>query len=195
MNVGMVALIVASALILLRTVDESKAIARMPWGVILMVTGVTVLIALLQETEGLALITTGIANLSTPATIEPIVAFGVGHRVGLQQHVRRRAAGVPADGARSRAAARRPRSAADRLVDERRREPRRSLVAVDGRRAVHRGRCGSPTRASCSTSCSPGACRCRSSALCSATSCSPSAAARQRRSCSINQRLRGRPPP
>jgi hypothetical protein len=77
-NVGMVALVVATALVLLRSVEESKAIARMPWGVILMVTGVTVLIALLQETQGLALITTGIANLSNPTTIEPIVAFGVG---------------------------------------------------------------------------------------------------------------------
>jgi di/tricarboxylate transporter len=78
LNVGMVALILAVALVLLRVVDESKAIARMPWGVILMVTGVTVLIALLQETEGMALITAGIANLSTPATIEPIIGFGVG---------------------------------------------------------------------------------------------------------------------
>ena len=78
LNVGMVAIVVATALILLRTVDEQKAIARMPWGVILMVTGVTVLVALLQETEGLALITSAIANLSTPTTIEPIVGFGVG---------------------------------------------------------------------------------------------------------------------
>ena len=78
LNVGMVALIVAPALVLLRTVDEAKAIARMPWGVILMVTGVTVLIALLQKTEGLALITTAVANLSNPTTVEPIVGFGVG---------------------------------------------------------------------------------------------------------------------
>ncbi len=78
LNVGMVAIIIASVLILLRTVDESKAIARTPWGVIVMVSGVTVLIALLRETEGLALITAGIANLSTPTTIEPIVGFGVG---------------------------------------------------------------------------------------------------------------------
>jgi di/tricarboxylate transporter len=78
LNVGMVAIVISAALILLRTVDESKAIARMPWGVILMVSGVTVLIALLRETEGLALITSGIASLSTPTTIEPIVAFGVG---------------------------------------------------------------------------------------------------------------------
>jgi di/tricarboxylate transporter len=78
LNVGMISLILATALILLRSVDEGKAIARMPWGVILMVTGVTVLIALLQETEGLDLITTAIANLSTPLTIEPVVAFGTG---------------------------------------------------------------------------------------------------------------------
>jgi di/tricarboxylate transporter len=77
-DVGMIALIIATVLILLRTVEESKAIARMPWGVILMVTGVTVLVALLQETQGLDLITTGIANLSTPTTIEPVIGFGVG---------------------------------------------------------------------------------------------------------------------
>ena len=77
-NVGMIALIIATVLILLRTVDESEAIKRMPWSVILMVTGVTVLVALLQKTQGLELITSGIAKVSTPATIEPIVAFGAG---------------------------------------------------------------------------------------------------------------------
>jgi di/tricarboxylate transporter len=50
----------------------------MPWNVILMVTGVTVLVVMLRETEGLDLITRGIANVSTPATIEAIVAFGAG---------------------------------------------------------------------------------------------------------------------
>jgi di/tricarboxylate transporter len=77
-DVGMMALILSTALILLRTVDEARAIQRMPWGVILMVTGVTVLIALLQETEGLDLITGAIARVSTPTTIEPVVAFGTG---------------------------------------------------------------------------------------------------------------------
>jgi di/tricarboxylate transporter len=78
LDVGMTGLGIAVVLILLRTVDEPRAIQRMPWGVILMVTGVTVLIALLRETEGLALITTGIASVATPATINPIVAFGAG---------------------------------------------------------------------------------------------------------------------
>jgi len=78
LHVGMMGLIIASVLILLRVVDESKAIQRMPWGVILMVTGVTVLIKLLEAAEGLDLITALIANVSTPTTVEAVVAFGTG---------------------------------------------------------------------------------------------------------------------
>jgi di/tricarboxylate transporter len=74
----MVAIMLATTLILLRAVDEQKAIKGMPWGVILMVTGVTVLIALMEKTQGLALFTAGIARLSTPSTIAPVVAFGTG---------------------------------------------------------------------------------------------------------------------
>ena len=78
LNVGMVALVAATVLILLRTVDEQTAIQRMPWGVILMVTGVTVLVSMLEHTKGLDLFTTGIARIATPASIAPIVAFGTG---------------------------------------------------------------------------------------------------------------------
>jgi di/tricarboxylate transporter len=77
-DVGMTALVVAALLILFRTVDEPKAIQRMPWGVILMVTGVTVLVSMLEKTKGLELFTAGLANVSTPATVAPIVAFGTG---------------------------------------------------------------------------------------------------------------------
>jgi di/tricarboxylate transporter len=77
-NVGMAALVIAATLTLLRTSDEPKAIRAMPWGVILMVTGVTVLIAMLQETGGLDLFTTGLARVSSPETIAPVVAFGTG---------------------------------------------------------------------------------------------------------------------
>jgi di/tricarboxylate transporter len=77
-NVGMAALVIAATLTLFRTVDEPKAIRAMPWAVILMVTGVTVLIAMLQKTGGLDLFTTGLARVSTPETIAPVVAFGTG---------------------------------------------------------------------------------------------------------------------
>src|SRR5688500_9581781 len=78
LHTGMMALLIAAALILLRTVEESRAIQRMPWGVMLMVTGVTVLIALMQATQGVDLITGAIASLSTSSTIAPVVAFGSG---------------------------------------------------------------------------------------------------------------------
>lgn len=78
MDVGMTALVVAAALILLRTVDEQKAIQRMPWGVILMVTGVTVLVSMMQATKGIELFTSGIVRIATPRSIAPIVAFGTG---------------------------------------------------------------------------------------------------------------------
>ena len=78
LHVGMMAIIISAGLILLRTVDEGQAIQRMPWSVMLMVTGVTVLIAMVEETQGLALITSGMADMSTAATIAPIVAFGTG---------------------------------------------------------------------------------------------------------------------
>ena len=77
-HVGMMGLIISAALILLRATEESKAIQRMPWSVILMVTGVTVLITLMQETQGLALITDFIANVSTPSTVAAVVGFGTG---------------------------------------------------------------------------------------------------------------------
>lgn len=77
-DVGLVSLVVAVALILLRACDEQKAIKAMPWSVILMVTGVTVLIDMMQKTQGLALITGAIATVSTASTIAPIVAFGTG---------------------------------------------------------------------------------------------------------------------
>ena len=106
MNVGMMALIIATALILLRVVNEAQAIQRMPWGVILMVTGVTVLVSMMQETQGLALITSGIAQRVNAG--DRRADRGVRHRsrVRLQQHVGRGAACVPADGAGARAAAR-----------------------------------------------------------------------------------------
>ncbi len=78
LNVGMVGLIVATVLILLRAADEQQAIQRMPWGVILMVTGVTVLVAMVEEARGLELIASGVGAMATPRSLAPIVAFGTG---------------------------------------------------------------------------------------------------------------------
>ncbi|HEY3045056.1 MAG TPA: hypothetical protein VGJ39_13575, partial [Vicinamibacterales bacterium] len=54
------------------------AVRRMPWSVIVMMSGVTVLIALLEKTGGLDLFTALLARLATPATITGVIAFVTG---------------------------------------------------------------------------------------------------------------------
>jgi di/tricarboxylate transporter len=78
MHVGLTALTIAAVLTLLRVVDEKRAIQAMPWGVILMVTGVTVLVSMLEKTKGMDLFTSGLASVAGPWTLAPIAAFGTG---------------------------------------------------------------------------------------------------------------------
>jgi len=76
--VGLAAIAGAVLLIALRATDESRAIQRIPWGVILMVTGVTMLVALLEATGGMALFTAALAKLATPGTINGVIALVTG---------------------------------------------------------------------------------------------------------------------
>ena len=77
-NVGMAALIGAIVLTLTRAADDRAAFKAMPWNVIVMVTGVTVLVALLEKTGGMDLFTEFIGQLATPATVTPFTAFFTG---------------------------------------------------------------------------------------------------------------------
>jgi Na+/H+ antiporter NhaD/arsenite permease-like protein len=77
-DVGMGAFAGAAILILLRTGDEAAAIRAMPWGVILMVCGVTVLTSLLEKTGGMELFSALLAKLATQSTINGIIGFVTG---------------------------------------------------------------------------------------------------------------------
>jgi Na+/H+ antiporter NhaD/arsenite permease-like protein len=77
-NVGMGAFAGAVLLTLVKAADEKKAIQAMPWRVIMMVTGVTVLIALLEKTGGMDLFTALLARASTPETVTGVTAFFTG---------------------------------------------------------------------------------------------------------------------
>ena len=77
-HVGMTGLTISAMLVLLRVVEERRAIQGIPWGVILMVTGVTVLVSILERTDGMELFTNGLARVSTPGSLASIVAFGSG---------------------------------------------------------------------------------------------------------------------
>jgi di/tricarboxylate transporter len=78
MNVGMAAFAGGGILVLGGFSDEKEAIKRMPWGVVLMVCGVTVLTALLQETGGSELFTNLVAEISGPRSVTGIIALITG---------------------------------------------------------------------------------------------------------------------
>ncbi|HSL72095.1 MAG TPA: SLC13 family permease, partial [Longimicrobiales bacterium] len=65
LNLGLSAFAAVTLLIALGFTDQTAAIKRAPWGVILMVCGVTVLISLLEETGGLDLFTRILSRLAT----------------------------------------------------------------------------------------------------------------------------------
>jgi di/tricarboxylate transporter len=77
-HVGLAAFAAVVVLTLLGAIELDNAIKRMPWGVIVMVCGVTVLIALLEKTNGLALFTDLLARLSTSSNLTGVVAFVTG---------------------------------------------------------------------------------------------------------------------
>jgi Na+/H+ antiporter NhaD/arsenite permease-like protein len=77
-DVGMGAFIAAAILTLVRAADESAALKAMPWSVIVMVCGVTVLISILERKGGMDLFTTILARFSTETSVTGVIAFVTG---------------------------------------------------------------------------------------------------------------------
>lgn len=78
LNLGMSAFGATAILLLARAADEGAAIRKVPWGVILMVSGVSLLISLLEKTGGMDLFTTLLARMATPSTLNGVIAFVTG---------------------------------------------------------------------------------------------------------------------
>jgi Na+/H+ antiporter NhaD/arsenite permease-like protein len=77
-NVGMAAFAGAVILVLTRSADDGEAIRRMPWRVIVMVCGVTVLIALVERAQGIDLLVSLVARIASARTVNGIIAFFTG---------------------------------------------------------------------------------------------------------------------
>lgn len=77
-DVGLGAFACAVILALFKAGDESEAVNLMPWRVIMMVCGVTVLISVLDKTGGLELFTQMLLSISTTNTVTAIMAFTTG---------------------------------------------------------------------------------------------------------------------
>jgi Na+/H+ antiporter NhaD/arsenite permease-like protein len=74
-HVGMGALAAAVVLTLIKAADERKAMAAIPWSVILMVCGVTVLTSLLEKTGGLDRFAALVSRVSTPRSAPGVLAL------------------------------------------------------------------------------------------------------------------------
>jgi di/tricarboxylate transporter len=77
-DIGMAGFMIGALLSLFKCVDEGKAIKAMPWGTILMVTGVTVLVQLMSTVGGMNLFASLIAKMSTPYTVTLVAGFWSG---------------------------------------------------------------------------------------------------------------------
>jgi di/tricarboxylate transporter len=77
-NVGMAAFAGAALLTMLRIADHESAIRKMPWPVIVMVSGVTMLIAMLEKTQGMTLFTDLLARIASAETVTGVIAFVTG---------------------------------------------------------------------------------------------------------------------
>ena len=77
-NIGMAAFAGAVVLVLSRSADDGEAIKRMPWRVIVMVCGVTVLIALVERAQGIDLLVSMVARTASATTVTGLVALFTG---------------------------------------------------------------------------------------------------------------------
>jgi di/tricarboxylate transporter len=77
-NIGMGAFAGAVLLVLAGCANEREAIGKMPWNVIMMVCGVTVLIALLEKASGIDLIVSWVSRIATKRSVTPELAFVTG---------------------------------------------------------------------------------------------------------------------
>ncbi len=77
-SLGLAAFAAAALLLLARAGDELTALRGVPWGIIIMVCGVSVLIALLEKTGGMNLFTSVLARAASADTVNGAIALVTG---------------------------------------------------------------------------------------------------------------------
>lgn len=78
MPIGLAAFAGALILSVSRAAPEGEAIAKTPWNVVLMICGVTMLIALLEKTGGMSLFSQWIGTYSSADSVHAVLAFVTG---------------------------------------------------------------------------------------------------------------------
>ena len=75
LNVGLVSFVVAVILTLFKVSDETVALKKVPWGTLIMITGVGILISVVTQLGGIDLLSNALSKLSTDKTVAPIMAL------------------------------------------------------------------------------------------------------------------------
>jgi len=78
LHIGLSAFAAAAAVIIASASDDTAAIKRMPWGAIVMVCGVTMLVAMVEKTGGMDVFTALLAKLARPHTVNGVIALVTG---------------------------------------------------------------------------------------------------------------------
>lgn len=74
LNPGLSAFAAATILVLIGTGDDSAMLRQVPWAVLIMICGVSVLVGVLEKTGGMDLFTTLLARLATPGSVNGVIA-------------------------------------------------------------------------------------------------------------------------
>lgn len=77
-NVGLVGISVSVVLTMLGCANETAALKKLPWGTIIMITGVGILISVVTELGGIELLTQGLSKLMNRNTANPIITVLAG---------------------------------------------------------------------------------------------------------------------
>ncbi|MFZ1410427.1 MAG: SLC13 family permease, partial [Micropruina sp.] len=77
-NLGFLALTLALALAMTGAADQEAALKAVPWDTIIMVCGVSVLVAIVEKAGGLDLFTSLLARTSTTRNVSGVIAFVAG---------------------------------------------------------------------------------------------------------------------
>ena len=74
-NVGLAAFAVAVVLTICRAADEAAAFKKVPWGTLVMITGVGILISLITELGGISLLSRSLSALMSSITAAPLMTL------------------------------------------------------------------------------------------------------------------------
>lgn len=77
-NVGLVSFAVSGVLLLCHVADEKKSLKSIPWGVLIMVSGVSTLMNIVIQTGGIKTLTASLATLMNPHTAPAVMAATAG---------------------------------------------------------------------------------------------------------------------